>query len=1059
MDANFANLKMRSVGPALMSGRIADIAIDPMDESIWYIAVGSGGVWKTSNAGITWKPIFDNQTSYSIGCVTIDPNNHNTIWLGTGENVGGRHVGYGDGVYVSHDGGAHWKHMGLKESEHISKIMVHPSDPNIVWVAAQGPLWSEGGERGLYKTVDQGKTWNQVLGDEKWTGVTDLVMDPRNPDVLYAATWQRHRTTAAYMGGGPGSGLHKSTDGGETWDTLKTGLPKSNMGKIGLAISPQKPDILYAAIELDQRKGVLFKSLDQGSSWAKQSDAVSGATGPHYYQELYACPHHFDRIYLMDVRTQISDNGGKSFRRMKEKFKHSDNHAMAFLSDDDDFLLFGTDGGLYETRDLAENWRFFDNLPLTQFYKLAVDDTEPFYNIYGGTQDNSTQGGPSRTDKVQGIQNSDWSVVLDWDGHQPATEPGNPDIMYGQRQEGYLSRIDLSTGQVMDIQPQAAPGDPHERYNWDAPIFVSPHKATRIYHASYRLWRSEDRGDSWKAISEDLTRGEERMDMPIMGRKQSVDNPWDFLAMSNFGTITSISESPVQEDLIYIGTDDGLIQVTENGGEAWKKTDVSSMPGVPVTAYVNNIMADLFDANTVYAALDNHKHGDFKPYLLKSTNRGKSWVSIAGNIPERHLVWRLVQDTENPEVLFTGTEFGIYFTHNGGKEWTKIKGGMPNIPVRDITIQRRENDLVAATFGRSFYVFDDISVFREVTDENLNAEGKLYSTRDAWWYIPRSHLGFSEKKGNQGSEHYTADNPPFGAVFTYHLDEGYKSKKEERKEKEKKQDEAGEDILFPGWDEIEAEENEVGTRVWLVVKDEAGNVMRKLEAKNEKGFHRIAWDLRLEPNSMVRLDTTKSGKGSGLLVAPGNYQVELLKEDSGSFALLSGPEMFEVKEMQSGAIENPLASNREQYWNDYRDITRQASQLNSLARNLKKQAGALQQAYRLTPKATEDMAAAIANYDAESKSIYNDMYGNPIRSQIGEKNPPLLGDRIFSLSISIWGSTYGPTPRSLELISVIDSEMTNFSSRISQSNQEFERIAQALYDVGGPWIEGMSPKE
>jgi photosystem II stability/assembly factor-like uncharacterized protein len=884
-------------------------------------------------------------------------------------------------------------------------------------------------------------------------------MDPRNPDVLYAATWQRHRTTAAYMGGGPGSGLHRSRDGGETWEQLKTGLPKSNMGKIGLAISPQKPDILYAAIELDQRKGGLYKSEDQGSSWTKQSDAVSGATGPHYYQELYASPHQFDRIYLMDVRVQISDDGGKNFRRMKEEYKHSDNHAMAFLSDDPDFLLIGTDGGLYETRDLAENWRFFDNLPLTQFYKLAVDDAEPFYNIYGGTQDNSTQGGPSRTDNVQGIQNSDWTVVLDWDGHQPATEPGNSDIMYGQRQEGFLSRIDLSTGQVIDIQPQASPGDPHERYNWDAPIFVSPHKATRIYHASYRLWRSEDRGDSWKLVSGDLTRGKERMDMPIMGRKQSIDNPWDFLAMSNYGTITSIAESPIQEDLIYIGTDDGLIQVTENGGDTWTKIEVSTMPGVPATAYVNNIMADLFDANTVYVALDNHKHGDLKPYLLKSTNRGKSWTSIVGNIPDRHLVWRVVQDSKKAEVLYIGTEFGIFFTHNGGKEWTKIKGGMPNIPVRDITIQRRENDLVAATFGRSFYVFDDASVFREVNDENLKAEGKLYSTRDAWWYIPRSRLGFEGKKGDQGSEHYTADNPPFGAIFTYHLAEGYKSKKEERVEREKKLNESEGDIPFPGWDEIEVEENEGVTQVWLVVKDQSGNVVRKLNAKREKGFHRMDWDLRLEPNAMVRLDTAKSGKGSGLLVAPGTYQVELLKEDSGRFTLLSGPETFEVKELQSGAIKNPLASQREKYWDDYSEITRELSKLNEQAGKLQNQAEALQQAYRLTPKATEEMAIDIAEFAQESKTINNDIYGNPVRNQIGEKNPPLLNERVFSLSIAIWGNTYGPTPRSLELMSTIKAEMDGYLAQISKANAEFERIARALYEAGGPWIEGVSPRE
>ncbi len=1052
---NFAGLELRSIGPALMSGRISDIAIHPQDDNIWYVAVASGGVWKTHNAGVTWTPVFDRESSFATGCVTIDPNNPNVVWVGTGENVGGRHLSFGDGVYRSGDGGKTWKNMGLKNSEHVSKIMVHPDDSDVIWVASQGPLWSKGGERGLYKSTDGGKNWKRTLGNSDWTGVTDISIDPRNPAVLYAATWDRHRTVAAYMGGGPGSGLHRSTDGGETWEKLTEGLPTSNLGKIGLAISPQQPDVLYAAIELDRRKGGVYRSADRGSSWTKMSDAVSGATGPHYYQELYACPHQFDRIYLLDVRVQISDNGGKTFRRMTEKHKHSDNHALAFRKDDPDYLLMGTDGGVYESFDLAKNWRFMANLPLTQFYKVAVDDAEPFYNIFGGTQDNSTEGGPSRTDNVQGIQNSDWRVVLDWDGHQPATEPGNPNIMYGQRQEGTLARIDMVTGETMDIQPQPAEGEAYERFNWDAPILVSPHSPKRIFFASQRLWVSDNRGDDWRTISGDLTRNQNRLTLPIMGKQQSWDNAWDLSAMSNYNTITSIAESPKQEGLIYIGTDDGMIQVTEDYGKNWRKIEVGKITGMPKVPYINDIKADLFDANTVYVSMDNHKYGDYQPYILKSTDRGKTWKSIRANLPERTLVWRLVQDHVKKDLLFIGTEFGIYFSPNGGNKWIQLKGGVPTISFRDLAIQRRENDLVGASFGRSFYVLDDYSALREVTEASLTSEATLFPTRKAWWFIPRSHLGFDGSKGDQGAGHFVAPNPPFGAVLTYYLQNDLLSKKEKRQAQEKENPSSA---SFPGWEAIEAEKNEAAAKIWLTIKDSQGQVVRRVAGKTKKGFHRVAWDLRYPAPNAIRMVEPPApmwgGPPQGLMAAPGTYTASLSKEVDGIVTDLSSPQSFEVVPLREGALKGATPEVVAQFWRDYEAAVRRHSALQLSLGNAHTKVKRMEKVLHHSRAAAGTLDQRLAALRKELIAINEALNGAMARQEPGEKVNPTIGGRLFSISIGIGNSTYGPTTNQKNGLAIVNKQMQALQTKLEASRTKISQLAKEMIAAGAPWIEG-----
>ncbi len=1051
-DDPFAGVKLRSIGPALMSGRISDVAIDPNNENIWYVGVSSGGVWKTINSGTTWQPVFDEQKVYSIGSVTLDPQNSNRVWVGTGENVGGRHVSFGDGLYLSEDAGSSWKNMGLEDSERISTVVIHPDDSNTLWVAAQGPLWSKGGQRGLYKTSDGGKSWNKVLGDDEWTGATDVIIDPRNPDRLYAATWQRHRTVAAYMGGGPNTAIYKTEDGGDNWTKLSQGLPKSSMGKIGLAISLQKPDEIYAAIELDRRTGGIYKSFDQGGSWVKQSDAVAGATGPHYYQELYASPHHYDRLYLMNNSLIISDDGGKTYRRMKEGNKHGDNHSLAFKDSDPNYLLAGSDGGLYESFDSTQSWKFVANLPVTQFYKVAVDDAKPFYHIYGGTQDNNTQGGPSRTDNLQGIRNSDWYVVLFGDGHQPATEPGNPDIVYAEWQQGNLVRVDKTTGEIVYIQPQPDEGEPAERFNWDAPILVSPHEPKRLYFASHRVWRSDDRGDSWQAISGDLTKNQKRIELPIMGGQQSWDMPWDVLAMSNYNTITSISESPQKAGLIYIGTDDGLIQMTDDGGENWQATKVGSLPGVPKTAFVNDIKADLHDENKVYIALDNHKYGDFKPYLLMSKNKGKSWQSINTGIAEKNLVWRLVQDHIDPELMFVGTEFGLYVTQNAGKKWSKLNGGMPTIAVRDLAIQQRENDLVAATFGRGFYVLDDYSYLRHL---NFSAAEKatLFPIKKALWYLPRVVLGFNEK-GSQGDSFYNAKNPPFGAIFNYYLAEDNKTAKAKRKAKEQKLKKDGADVPFPGWDAIDAENAEPEAKVWLTVRNDSGKIVRRVAGPAKQGFNQVAWNLRYPAFGVLgKGGGFLSDEPEGMMVAPGTYSASMSLEVNGEIKQLSKPQSFEVERLRKGALDGAEPEEVVDFWQQLSAVQDDVAITNTKLTEAMKRAEQLQKALQNSLAEHGELDQTLFQITAELNSIQKDLRGSQAKQEIGEKTKITIGSRLSAATIGTSLSTYGPTPTHKKSLAIAQKEHAVIKQRLMKViDEQMPALEEKLQAIGAPWI-------
>lgn len=1055
----FAGIELRGIGPAVTSGRIADIAVSPRDSTVWYVAAASGGVWKTTNAGTTWTPIFDGQGSYSIGCIAIDSRDPLIVWVGTGENNSQRSVGYGDGVYRSIDGGKSWEHMGLKSSEHIGKILVDPRSSSTVYVAAQGPLWAPGGDRGLYKTVDGGKTWNQVLKIGENTGVNEVVFDPRDPDVLYATAYQRRRHVWTLINGGPESAIYKSTDAGASWKKLANGLPKGDMGRIGLAISPAAPDVVYAIVEALGKERGFYRSADGGGNWEKRSEYVSDS--PQYYNEIIADPVNPDRVYSMDTWMHVTEDGGKSFRKVGERAKHVDNHALWIDPENTSHVLAGCDGGLYESFDRGATWAFASNLPVTQFYKVTVDNASPFYNIYGGTQDNFTLGGPSRTRTAQGIMNSDWFVTIGGDGFQSQVDPRDPNIVYSQYQYGGIMRFDRKTGEKIDIQPQPGKGETPFRFNWDSPLLISPHSPTRLYFAANILFRSDDRGDTWRAVSSDLTRQIDRNKLKVMGRVWSVDTVAKNASTSFYGNIVALDESPKAEGLIYVGTDDGLVQVSENGGASWRK--VERFPGVPEMSYVSRLTASIHDANTVYAAFDNHKMGDFTPYLLKSVDRGKTWTSIAGDLPNRGTVYALVQDHVKADLMFCGTEFGAYFTIDGGQRWLKLSGGMPVIAVRDLAIQRRESDLVVGTFGRGFYVLDDYSPLRLADAASLEKDASLLPVKTALMYIPEEPLGLKDKSF-QGDSFFTAPNPPFGAVFTYYLKDDLKTKKKAREEQEKKLAKDGKDVFYPSWDALREEDREEDPEIVLTISDEDGNVIRRLSGATSAGFHRVSWDLRFPPADPVSLTPPEdydpfATLPLGPLVTPGTYKVTIAKRVAGKLEALGEPQTFKTDALGGSSLP---ATDREALLSFQQKTAKlQRAVLGAIAAadEAKGRLDHLKKAVEDTPGADAKLGEEVRALADRLKDIQTALTGDSAVRRRNEPVAPSIVDRVQGVVYGHWTTTSAPTATHRRGYEIAAEEFGAVLEALrALVEKDLGALESKLESAGAPWTPGRIPK-
>ncbi|HJR58743.1 MAG TPA: hypothetical protein VJ813_05085, partial [Vicinamibacterales bacterium] len=933
-------IELRSIGPGFTTGRVQDVEIDPKNPNVWYVASAFGGLWKTENRGISFTPIFDDGGSFTLCCVAIDPRDSNVVWLGTGENTSQRSAHFGDGVYKSTDAGKTWKRMGLEKSEHIGEILIDPRNSNVVYVSSQGPLWSAGGERGLYKTTDGGATWNRVLHVSDDTGISDIRFQPGKPNVIYAAAYQRRRAVGQMIGGGPEGGLYKTTDGGKKWTKLTRGLPTGDTGRAGLAVDPKNPNRVYALVDAKRPESGFFRSDDAGASWTRigrmipepggrggrgggrgeVSDTpptpcqplgaaskltapdpgddreIDGAAealaedqaaqqppagppaqppiterqrggidplpqgrggrggqptddcyrggGAQYYHEIYVDPYRPDWVWSMNVNVELSKDGGKTWGRhgLERTGVHVDHHALAFDPVDPKHMVLGNDGGLYETYDEGMTWRFFTNLPVTQFYRLSVDNAKPFYNVCGGTQDNFSFCGPSRSASSWGVRTSDWYIINGGDGFQSRSDPEDPMIVYGQSQNGNVSRYNLRTGERRSIRPPqssgsgrggrgrggdaestqapAAPVVPADRTNWDTPYIISPHSPSRLYWASEYVYRSDDRGDSWTRISPDLSRKLDAYNIPIMGKVWSRDSVALNTSTTPLSNVVSLDESPLREGLIYAGTDDGLLQITEDAGKNWRK--VEDFPNVPKYTYVSDVAPSPRDADTVFVALNNWQRGDYQPYIVKSTDRGKTWTNISGNLPARHDVWTVLQDHVNGNLLFAGTEFGLFASVDGGGRWVQMKGGMPVIQVRDMAIQKREDDLVLATFGRGFYILDDYSALREITPEALGHEARLFPLRDAYLFTPRGMAPAGSAGIGTLSGNTTFPNPPTGAVLTYNV---------------------GREIPDDA-------------KLVLTITNEQGQQVRRMDVDKTPGLRRVVWNLRGDPPSAAQ-----SGRG------------------------------------------------------------------------------------------------------------------------------------------------------------------------------------------------------
>ncbi len=1044
-EAALKNLQWRELGPAIMGGRIDDFAVVESDPAIVYVGTASGGVWKTTNGGTTWEAVFDKEGVSTIGDVTLAPSDPSIIWVGTGEPNNRQSSSWGNGVYKSTDAGKTWTNTGLADSHHIGRIVIHPTNPNVVYVAALGHLWGPNKERGVYKTTDGGKTWTQSLFINEDTGVVDIAMDPQSPDTLYAAASERRRTAYGFNGGGPDGGIYKTTDGGATWKKLTKGLPYAeggDVGRIGISIYRRNPNIVYVIVQ--HAKGGVFRSEDKGESWTKMSDTDPR---PSYYSQIVIDPNNDLRIWVMGAPMYSSEDGGKTFVTNRVTRIHGDYHAMWINPKNSKHMIVGTDGGIHWSYDGGRTWEYVNSVALGQFYEVGVDMRKPYW-ICGGLQDNGSWCGPSATVYQQGITNEDWFRVAGGDGFYAQVDPSDAAIVYAESQDGNLLRRDLRTNEARTIRPAPKEGEPRYRFQWNSPVLISAYDPKTIYYGGNFLFKSTDRGDTWTELGGDLTTGVDRSKLPILGKVPDKDTLSRHDGVQAYPCITTISESPLTSAVLWVGTDDGNLQVTRDGGKTWKNV-AEKVPGVPKGTSVSRVVAAHYAEGTAYVAFDGHRSNDFNVYVFMTTDYGQTWKPISGGLSAKHGTVHVIREhPRNSNLLFLGTEYGAFVSFDRGANWISLKTNLPTVPVDDIAIHPRENDLIAGTHGRSIWILDDITPLEKLDSTVLSSDLFLFDIRPATAWRMYGH------KGNTGHKFFMAHNPPYGVLISYYL----KSKPEEKEQ------------------------------VKVAILDKEGKTVREITCgevppagagpagqpgpgaggppcEPKPGINRVNWDLRYvspaEPTPEQR-QAMEQGFGfgpRGPMVEPGEYtvKIEVGKNEASKTVTVEEDPRIAISPADRAARRHALMQLYE--------LAKTADRSQRTVTGLKNSLTAAMDSWKQpgAPKIPENIQKAAEALGKQVEEIHAQFVAP--QQPLGSAGPPLtytpppFSQRVGRLMGAIEGYTAAPTSQEAEELETLSRLLGETTSRLQKLvDEDLASLNKLMNEAGIPHIGVASPE-